>query len=590
MYEYGGLPYAIVPGEQLRIIFSDSKEKSLNLLHVDDGQVVRLQQSSTLRYADFDAHPRIADGTVETAWVLAVEEDHEKPKPVDVRNYVVAINIQTGEVKRVADAADFYMYPRFSPDGKRIAWKEWDHPDMPWQGNKLHWAAWKDDGSIANAELVAGENRESISEPRWSPKGTLFWGQEKTNFRQLFWKKPGDAVASTVTLPGLETAEIGDASFFIGCQSYVFLSEATIIAAPTWFGAYELVHIDITTGTVTILDTPLKDLRFDSLAKLSSTAVLVTGAGHTTPAAVYTITLNPATLQTPTVRLIRSSVDTAYPETLFSNPIHISFPSRKGNPDRTVHGFFWPPHNPSYTAPSSTLPPLLINPHGGPTGQSGPGLKLMDQYFLTRGYAYFAINYTGSSGHGRSYREALYGQWGVVDTDDVADAVAHLASSNLIDGKRVGVVGGSAGGYNVLQSLVHYPDIFAGGVCYCGVSDVRALDVETHKMESRYMQVLLGIDDRMDEEDRDALFRERSPLFRAEEIRAPLLLIHGDADTVVPISQSYEVKERIEGRGGDVKMVVLKDEGHVFKRGESWETFVLEGERWWRRSLLGKGE
>lgn len=589
----------------MRILFSDAKQKSVNLLDVDSGEVSRLVLSSTLRYADFDAHPRIYEGTWETAWVLAVEEDHKDPKPADVKNYVVAINIQTGNVKRFGTGSDFYQYPRFSPDGKTVCWKEWDHPKMPWDGCRLIVADFTVNGILGSKPLSinGADYKGSISEPRWSPNGTLFYCQERTNFRQLCWWNP-EQDDETVPITGLETAEMGDASFFIGCQSYVFLSDTDIIAIPTWSGANEIVHIKLPVessiaggklgtslgGTATVLDTPLKDLRFDSIACLSSTSVLVTGAGYTSPAGVYRITIDPSKLAKPAVTLIRSSTDVAYPETLFSTPIPISFPSRKADPDRTITGFFWPPHNPSFTSPPGSLPSLLISPHGGPTAHTGPGLKLMDQYFLTRGYACFSINYTGSSGHGRSYRQALYGRWGVADTDDVADAVAYLASKDLIDPRKVGVVGGSAGGYNVLQSLVHYPDVFAGGVCYCGVSDVEALDRDTHKMESRYMQVLLGFTEDTTDEEKHKLYKERSPLYQAEKITSPLLLIHGDMDPVVPIAQSYKVKERIEKRGGDVDMIVLKGEGHMFKRGESWETVVREGEKWWRRSLLGKGE
>jgi hypothetical protein len=200
----------------LRIIFSDAKDKSLNLLDVDAGEVTPLVKSATLRYADFDVHPRVSDGGKETAWVLAIEEDHEKPKPADVRNYVVAINIATAEVKRVASTADFYAYPRFSPDGKKLVWKQWDHPDMPFTSTELYWADFNDVGTVDKVELVAGGKGECATEPRWSPDGTLFFCTEKTNFRQLFRKKVGDSAASPVQLEGLEEYEFGDSSFFLG--------------------------------------------------------------------------------------------------------------------------------------------------------------------------------------------------------------------------------------------------------------------------------------------------------------------------------------------------------------------------------------
>jgi dipeptidyl aminopeptidase/acylaminoacyl peptidase len=219
VYEYGGLPYTTIPAGQKhpgqRIIFSDAKDKSVNLLDVDSGKVSSLLKSTTLRYADFDVHPCVSDGK-DTAWVIAVEEDHEKPKPADVRNYVVAINIETAEVKRLASTADFYSYPRYSPDGKKIVWKQWDHPDMPFTETKLYWADWKESGTVANVEIVAGGNGECVTEPRWSPDGTLFFCGEKSNFRQLFRRRVNENEAELVYLDGLEEYEFGDSSFLLG--------------------------------------------------------------------------------------------------------------------------------------------------------------------------------------------------------------------------------------------------------------------------------------------------------------------------------------------------------------------------------------
>ncbi|KAK0720136.1 Alpha/Beta hydrolase protein [Lasiosphaeris hirsuta] len=210
---------------------------------------------------------------------------------------------------------------------------------------------------------------------------------------------------------------------------------------------------------------------------------------------------------------------------------------------------------------------------------------MLMQYFTSRGYAYLAINYTGSSGHGKVYREALFGEWGILDRDDVAKAVDHLARNGHIDRSRVGVEGGSAGGYNVLCSLTWHPGVFAGGICYCGVSDIKALDAETHKMESNYVTVLLDLEGKTEAE-KEELFRARSPLFRAESITAPLLLIHGNVDMIVPIEQSREIKRNIEKRGGDVELIVLEGEGHNFERANSWQTILVEGEKWWRKTLL----
>ncbi|KAK3403342.1 Alpha/Beta hydrolase protein, partial [Sordaria brevicollis] len=207
------------------------------------------------------------------------------------------------------------------------------------------------------------------------------------------------------------------------------------------------------------------------------------------------------------------------------------------------------------------------------------------QYFTSRGYAFCFSNYTGSSAHGKEYREALRGNFGIVDRDDVIETVQYLANSGQIDGSRVGIEGASSGGYCVLQCLTQYPDVFAGGISMCGVSDLKTLDEETHKLELHYLQTLLAFDGKT-EEGKMKLFRERSPLYHAHRINSPLLLIHGDADTVVPIAQSEEIKKEVERNGGDVKMVVLKGEGHMFRQADNLKLALVECEKWWRKTLL----
>jgi dipeptidyl aminopeptidase/acylaminoacyl peptidase len=342
------------------------------------------------------------------------------------------------------------------------------------------------------------------------------------------------------------------------------------------------VYINLEKEDCAKLETPLVDVRFDCLTPLSSTTFMAIGSGYTSPTGVYDIEIQ-ADLATK-VKLIRSSVGAHLPETLFSKPEPIRFTTLKA-PHREVHGFFWPPRNPRYTAPEGEKPPLIVFSHGGPTGHTPPGLEMRFQYFTSRGYAYFAINYTGSSGHGKAYREALFGEWGILDRDDVAEAVDYLAWSGRIDRERVGIEGGSAGGYNTLCSLTWHPSVFAGGVSYCGVSDVKNLVLETHKMESHYADVLLKLEG-MTKREREVLFHSRSPLYFAGQITAPLLLVHGNEDTVVPIEQSEEIKRKIQKRGGDAVLVVLSGEGHMFKRADTWLIIVNEAERWWRKTLL----
>ncbi len=212
IYEYGGLSYALVPGTSLRIIFSDARERSLNLLEVDSGRIQQLFKSDTLRYADFDVHPHIANGGEASAWVLAVQEDHTIPDSAQVQNYVVAINIITKQIARVASGADFYSHPRLNPSATKLVWRQWDHPDLPFKGAKLFWADWKDDGTATDAHMIVGESGDCVAEPRWGLDGALYFGQEKSNFRQLFRKHIGDAGSEQIVLKGLEDSEIMGAS------------------------------------------------------------------------------------------------------------------------------------------------------------------------------------------------------------------------------------------------------------------------------------------------------------------------------------------------------------------------------------------
>lgn len=351
-------------------------------------------------------------------------------------------------------------------------------------------------------------------------------------------------------------------------------------------------HIDIKTLEVVHLDVPLTDARLDPISPIDATSFLVVGSGNTLQQGVYHVSLDAGLHATTT--LLDPASSKSYPPGTFSEPEGIELVSQRA-PRRPIHGFYWPPHNPDYAAPEGTLPPLLVNPHGGPTAHSGPGLKIGGvgglgnaAFWTSRGFGYFVINYTGSSGHGHAYRQRLQGQWGVLDRDDVPECVEYLCSAAApggrprADRRRVGIHGASAGGYNVLQSLVWHPGVFAAGVSYCGVSDVQGLAEGTHKLESHYLFGLLYRPG-ADEAEKRATGHARSPLSHAHRITAPLLLCHGDRDTIVPIAQSYEIAEKIKG---EVKMVVAKGEGHMFRMRAS-QALALENEvAWFLKTLV----
>ncbi|KAK1974537.1 prolyl oligopeptidase [Colletotrichum cereale] len=568
VYEYGGSPYDVVADG--RIIFSH-KDNTVKILDPDTREVSDLTGNPVLRYSNFSANS-------ESPWVLATEEDHTIPTPKGIRNYVVAINADSGEVKRVVQGADFYYTPQFSLDGKRLTWMEWDQPNLPFAAAKIFTADWTSSASVENAVLVAGENREGAAEPRWGLDGSLFVCIETDGFRKLFRLPPGAEKPSQIKLEGLENAEIGEIRWFQGSHTYAPLSARYVAAAAIVFGQAKLILIDLDTDDWKPIGPPeICGVVFDALVRITDESLLLVADQTASPSALYKIDIS--TGETTTVR---ETTDEKLEESLFSRPELVRFQS-KGSPSRTIYSTLWMPRNPKFLAPDDTLPPLVISSHGGPTGYTGSGLKLRTQYFTARGYAYLALNYTGSTGHGRDYREALFGRWGVVDADDAAEVADHLVAAGRVG--RVGIVGGSAGGYNVLQALVRHPRTFDAGFCVCGISDVAKLDESTHKLESEYMGALV-LDPGMTGAQKEARYRERSPLFHAGRIEAPLFLLHGVQDTVVPVEQARLVYRAVRDKGGDVRIREVEGEGHMFGQPGSPRLWLEEEEAWWRSYLI----
>ncbi|KAF7553786.1 hypothetical protein G7Z17_g3405 [Cylindrodendrum hubeiense] len=572
VYEYGGAPYAVLPDD--RIIFSN-KDNTVHILNPDTSAVLLLTGSPKLRYSNFDAHPV-------HPWALANQEDHEHDTPTEVRNYIVAINTETGEVKRILGSADFYYTPNFSPDGTKLVWLEWNHPDLPFDAAKLYTATWQADGSVSDVELIAGKDREGVAEPRWGPDGSLFFGKEPNGYRRLFRIPPGQHVSVEVQSDKLDKSEVGEIRWFQGSHTYAPLSERYLVACSVTAGVSQLNIVDLDTGLWKAIGNSsiLSEIMLDSVARLDDSSFLVIGGGTVSPEALYKCQLGDDF----TITTIRKSTNEELPESLYSIPESLVIISKEA-PGRSIHGFLWPPHNPNFDAPDGELPPLIMVAHGGPTSYIGPGLKLRTQYFTSRGYALLALNHGGSTGHGREYREALFGTWGQLDSDDAAEFAEYLVATQKVRSGGVGITGVSAGGFNTLQTLTRHPKTFAAGVCLSGISDLKRLDESTHKLESDYMDHLL-LPPGTSKEDKERICRERSPLYHVDQIESPLLLLHGGKDMVTPIDQAQQMADAIKVNGGDVELIVVPEEGHGFSQPPNVRLWLEEEEKWWQRTLL----
>ncbi|KAK2599940.1 hypothetical protein QQS21_005324 [Conoideocrella luteorostrata] len=572
VYEYGGSKYDVLPDN--RLIFSN-KDDTVRLLDPDTGEVSLLIRSDALRYSSFCANRTYP-------WVLAIEEDHTLDEPSKVRNYIVAVNVQTAATKRIITGADFYYAPQFSLDGSRVSWLEWNHPDLPFAAGKLYVADWALDGSVKNARLIAGKDYESVAEPRWGLDGSLFFGKELGSHRKLYRLRPGADAEELIPLDGFDDAEFAEARLAEGSRTYVPLKPDVLVASAVTHGASRLIAINIETGSWNHLADPdtICDIAGDAIARLDSTSVLVIGSGTTSHRAVHRINL--ANLRESGV--VRQVTDEKFPDGTFARPETMRF-SSKSTPKRDIFGYLWMPRNPKYTAPEGDLPPLIIHTHGGPTGCTGRGLNLEAQFFTSRGFAYYELNYTGSTGHGRWYREALFGNWGILDSDDVAECADQLVAAGRVKPDAIGITGASAGGYNTLQCLSRYPGKFAGGVCVCGISELMSFDKTTHKLESHYTQ-LLALYPGVTEEEKLKIYHERSAIYHTETMDTPLLLLHGQADTVVPIQQARILAKALKKLDRDVQIIEVEGEGHMFSKPTSVELKLVEQDRWWRKTLL----
>jgi dipeptidyl aminopeptidase/acylaminoacyl peptidase len=538
VHEYGGGDYTVVGGVVYFANFVDQRIYR----QVPGEEPQPITPSSAMRYAELSI-----DETRQR--LLCVREDHSAQNSEAV-NSVVSISLADSESEHtiLASGNDFYSFPRLSPDGNQLAWTTWNHPNMPWDGCELWLADLDPDGTVLESRRVAGGRAESIFQPEWSPDGILYFASDRNgwwNLERLTSDGEIQAVYET-------KAELGMPQWVFGMSSYAFASPDLIVCSHVEDGVSRLETLETESRRVKNIDSPFTDISY--LRAANGKAIFRGGSP------INVVSITQLDLETGKFETLRRSNDLAIDPKYFSVPRPIEFPTEAG---LTAHGFFYPPQNPDFRAPENERPPLIVKSHGGPTSAASTALSLSVQYWTSRGFAVLDVNYGGSTGYGRQYRERLNKKWGIVDVDDCANGARYLVKRDEVDGKRLIITGGSAGGYTTLCALT-FRDTFRAGASHFGVSDAEALARDTHKYESRYLDGLLG-----PYPERRDIYVERSPINFTSQLSCPVIFFQGLDDKVVPPNQAETMVEAIRAKGIPVAYVAFPGEQHGFRQAEN---------------------
>jgi dipeptidyl aminopeptidase/acylaminoacyl peptidase len=555
VHEYGGGAYAVRDGE---MVFSNYVDNCVYRQR-GSGPTRALTSDGQRRYADFEFDPL-------RRRVIAVCEDH-RASDQEARASLVALALD-GEAEPVELAAgfDFYAAPRLSPDGRQLAWLCWCHPQMPWDGNELWLADVADDGRLAGARRIAGGPTEALCQPAWSPDGVLHVVSDRSGWWNLYRldSGPAEAGATDALRPVCpRPAEFGAPMWIFGQSMYGFDGDDAIVAIAIEQGLCRLGRIDRRSGEWMPIATPWTEL--DAL-QVGRGQVIALAGSPTEPQQLVRIAL--ADGRAMSVATLAASIDEWPEPAALSQPRVMRFASEGG---REAHAFFYPPSSATCCVPDGERPPLLVTSHGGPTSMATSSLRLGLQYWTSRGFAVLDVNYGGSSGFGREYRHRLDGQWGIVDVQDCVAAARHVAAQGWVDASRMAIRGGSASGFTTLCALIFH-DLFSCGASYYGVSDLAALDADTHKFESRYTTTLIG-----PPAERARLDRERSPLANVGRLSCPMIFFQGLDDRAVPPAQSEAMVQALRGRGIPVAYLAFEGEGHGFRQAATLQR-TLEAE------------
>ncbi|WP_424527844.1 prolyl oligopeptidase family serine peptidase [Shewanella indica] len=485
--------------------------------------------------------------------IICVREDHRQPG--EPKASLVTINLNfSGEGDIFVDGHDFISSPAINADNTQLAWITWEHPNMPWDNTQLWLGDLNRKGQLTNIRQIAPERKGALMQPLFSPNGVLYFIADYDNWWNLYRLDGKGDIEQVTQLK----AEIGGPAWKLGQHAYAFENENTLIASFNKEGDAGLLRLDLQTGVIEVLAADFADIK---QVVQGADGVYFVGSRPTPERGIYKVSGRGTELvYAPKI----CGLDPRY----ISRAVNVEFTTKGGG---KAHGYFYPPVNGDYQPLPDTRPPLLMMLHGGPTASANRAYDSAIQYWTSRGFAVFELNYRGSTGFGRQYRQSLYGNWGKADVEDAVWAAGFLVDQGWVNAEKLAIRGGSAGGLSVLSALAFH-DKFKAGVSYFGISDIEVLGKETHKFESRYLDQLIGPYPEM-----KAVYRERSPLYHLQGFNEPLLLLQGLEDKVVPPSQSQHIYKALKDKGVPTAFIGIEGEGHGFRQPHN-KILALESE------------
>ncbi|GAB1259066.1 alpha/beta hydrolase family protein [Aurantivibrio plasticivorans] len=544
--EYGGGHYCVHNGVVYFVVHDDQQIY----------QIDTINQPETPKQITFDTHCRFGDLHFDSKRnrLIAVQEQEAIAEPHhEPLAAIVSISLTTedfGSVSVLIKGADFYSNPTVSPDGSQIAWISWNHPNMPWDDTQAWMAPINNAGAPESPRLVAGQQSESVCQPKWSPSGKLFLISDRTNWWNLY-QVSGETLSPVTNLD----AEFAYPPWVYGLSNYDFLNDDTIIASYTQNGLWHLTKVAIGSGKVTPIQTTSTDI--SDLCTHNGRAIFCGGNSKKGKQLHFYSETDGCHTPFPSAGAFCEN---------YSEPEPIRF---SVNNHREAYGFYYSPYSQDYDGPTSERPPLLVFCHGGPTSAASSALNLKIQFWTSRGFAVADVNYSGSTGYGREYRHQLNGGWGKTDVEDIIACANYLVAQGKADKERLAIRGSSAGGYSVLAALTFH-DCFKAGASLYGISNLETLAQDTHKFESRYMDSLVGPYPQM-----KTLYQQRSPINYVSQLNCPVIFLQGLKDKVVPPQQAETMVNALAEQEIPHAYITFEEEAHGFRQANNIHAALL---------------